>query len=33
LYYLTRTKHDYISAECIFNWNTSATGNKQGTDT
>jgi hypothetical protein len=31
LYYETRTKHDCISAQCIFNCNISFTGHKQGT--
>ena len=29
VYYLTHKKHDYTSATCIFNWNTSVTGHKQ----
>jgi hypothetical protein len=31
LYYLTCTKHDCTSGQCIFNWNTSINGKKQGT--
>ena len=31
LYYMTCTTHDCTSGQCIFNWNTSINGHKQGT--
>jgi hypothetical protein len=29
-YYLTSTRHDYTSAQRIYNWNTLVTGHKEG---
>ena len=31
LLYRTRTKRDCTSAQCIFNWNASLTGHREGT--
>ena len=31
MYYFTGKKHDCISGQYIFDWNTSVSGHKQGT--